>query len=271
MGKQRMTVTAKRLRKLGTAVLLGLPLAGCAPSTVIVEKEYDGALPRPAQVLVYDFAVSPDEVTLDHGLIAQLRDQGPQVPPRQAELAVGKAAQQALAQALVEQIRGLGLPVARATGDPAANQTVLELRGQFLTIDEGNRTRRVVIGFGAGRSDVQTAVQFYETLPRGRTLIARFTTDAQSGPKPGAAATMGAGAVADHLAESAAVSGGLAVVSETLSATVAADAKRTAKELVARQLGPFFVAHGWIPASALPTLEKTVQADEQKLMNELNQ
>ena len=133
-----MMVTAKRLRKLGTAVLLGLPLAGCAPTTVIVEREYDGALPRPAQVRVYDFAVSPDEVTLDHGLIAQLRNQEPQVPPRQAELAAGKAAQEALAQALVEQIQGLGLPVARATGDAAANQTVLELRGQFLSIDEGN-------------------------------------------------------------------------------------------------------------------------------------
>lgn len=164
-----MTVTAKRLRELGTAVSLGLPLAGCAPTTVVMEREYAGPLPRPARVLVYNFAVSPDDVKLDRG------------------------------------------------------------------------------------------------------LTARFTTVAQSGAKPGAAATMGAGAVADHLAESAAVSGGLAVVSETLSATVAADAKRTAKELVARQLGPFFVAHGWIPASALPTLEKTVQADEQKLMNELNQ
>lgn len=252
-------------------VLLALPLAGCAPTTVVMERENAGPLPRPERVLVYDFAVSPDDVQLDRGLIAQLRNQGQPVPPREAELAAGKAAREALAQALVEQIRALGLPVARATALPAANPTVLELRGQFLVIDEGNRTRRVVIGFGAGHSDVQTAVQVYEALPQGRTLVARFTTDARSGPKPGAAATLGAGAVADHLAESAAASGGLAVAGETLSATVAADAKRTAKELVRRHLGPFFVAHGWIPASALPTLEKTVQADEQKLMNELNQ
>ncbi|MEI8078721.1 MAG: DUF4410 domain-containing protein, partial [bacterium] len=236
-----MTVTAKRLRKLGTAVLLGLPLAGCAPTTVVMEREATGPLPRPTLVLVYDFAVSLDDVKLDRGLIAQLQNQGQPVQPRQAELAVGKAAREALAQALVEQLRALGLPVARATGEAVANQAVLELRGQFLTIDEGNRTRRVMIGFGVGHSDVQTAVQLYETLPRGRTLIARFTTDARSGPKPGAAATMGAGAVADQLAESDAVSGGLAVVSETLSATVVADAKRTAKELVGGQLGQFVV------------------------------
>ena len=262
---------AGRTRKWGAAWLLALPLAGCAPTTVIVENEYAGSLPRPTQVQVYDFAVSPDEVQLDHGLGARLRNRRQATPPGEAEQAAAQAVQNALAKALVEELQGLGLPAARAAEAPDTGQAVLEIRGQFLSIDEGNRTRRVVIGFGAGRSEVQTAVQVYEILPQGRTLVARFTTDAKSGAKPGAAATMGAGAAADHLAESAAASAGLGVVSETLGATVAADAQRTAKELVRRQLGPFFVEHGWIPASALPTLEKTVQADEKKLLDELNQ
>ena len=34
--------------------------------------EYSGKLPRPDRILVYDFAVSPDEVKLDTGLSAEI-------------------------------------------------------------------------------------------------------------------------------------------------------------------------------------------------------
>ena len=61
---------------------------------------------------------------------------------------------------------------------------------------------------------------------------------------------MGAGAVAGHLGASSVVGGGLAVGSEAFAANVEADAKRTAKA-IAKQLGQFFVAQGWIQPGAL--------------------
>jgi hypothetical protein len=60
------------------------------------------------------------------------------------------------------------------------------------------------------------------------------------------AETMGAGAVAGHLLVSAAVSGGLHVVSETMGTNVVADADRSAKG-IAKQLAKLFGQQGWIP------------------------
>lgn len=39
------------------------------------------------------------------------------------------------------------------------NEKDLMVKGQLLSTDEGNRTERVVIGLGAGRTSVQANVQ----------------------------------------------------------------------------------------------------------------
>src|SRR5215472_866860 len=50
-----------------------LALGACAPTNVGTQQDYSGApLPRPDRVIVYNFAVSPDEVELDQGLSAEL-------------------------------------------------------------------------------------------------------------------------------------------------------------------------------------------------------
>ena len=73
----------------------------------------------------------------------------------------------------------------------------LSIEGQFLTIDEGNRTRRLVIGFGAGASHVRIAVQMLETIAGQHRLVEDFYTNASSSRKPGFGPTMaGVGAVA---------------------------------------------------------------------------
>ena len=76
-------------------------------------------------------------------------------------------------------------------------------------------------------------------------LINQFGINAESGSKPGAAETMGVGAVTGHLLVSAVVSSGVAVGSEAFSANVDADAARTAKEIAA-QLKDLFLTQGWI-------------------------
>ena len=59
--------------KMKLAVLFALALAaGCAPTNVQQQSTTYTQLPRPDVVLVYDFAVSPDEVKLDTGLSAEL-------------------------------------------------------------------------------------------------------------------------------------------------------------------------------------------------------
>jgi uncharacterized protein (DUF2252 family) len=119
------------------------------------------------------------------------------------------------------------------------------IEGQFLSIDEGNRTERVVIGLGAGRTSVQALVQVYQTRPTGMVRLEEFATTARSGYKPGAAETMGMGAAAGTLAVSAAVTAGGAIASEALGANIEADARRTASD-VAEQLQNYFAQQGWI-------------------------
>lgn len=151
---------------------------------------------------------------------------------------------------LLAEIIALGLPAERATQQALAGGETLLIKGQFVSINEGNRTERVVIGLGAGRTDVKTHVQVYEKTAQGSRLLEEFRTDAKSGRKPGMAEMMGAGAAAGHLAVSAAVSSGLAFASEEFSANVDADAKRTGNE-IAKKLKEFFARQGWIPPDAM--------------------
>ena len=64
----------KRKTQLGLLILIVLAIAiGCAPTKVQQQDTTLTQLPRPDLVLVYDFAVSPDEVKLDTGLSAELK------------------------------------------------------------------------------------------------------------------------------------------------------------------------------------------------------
>ncbi len=225
--------------------VIGL-LAGCASTNVTSQSEYEGFLPKPQQVLVYDFAVSPDEVELNSGLGADIQGLVEKAPPRtDQERAIGRQVADAVANHLVTEIQALGLPASRASGPAPAGGNALEVKGQFVSIDEGNQTERVVIGLGLGRTDVKTLTQVYEQRNGTNILVNQFGINAESGDKPGAAETMGAGAVAGHLAVSAVVSSGVAVGSEAFSANVDADAERTAKK-IATQLKDLFLTEGWI-------------------------
>ena len=214
-----------------------LLLAACAPTQVQQDYETTASLPKPDSIVVYYFAVSPDEVQLDRGLGPKLAAMVKDVPVSDQEREAGHKVAYTLANDLVEELANQGLSAQRTGDVPPGLTNLLEIRGQFVSIDQGNRTKRNVIGLGAGRSDVQTHVQVYMVTPRGHRLIEEFDTEAKSGYKPGMAETMGAGVVAGHIATSAALSAGGAAASEVLGADVEADARRTAKAAGAKNRG----------------------------------
>jgi hypothetical protein len=113
-----------------------------------------------------------------------------------------------------------------------------------MAIDEGSRALRMTIGLGAGQSSVISNVQVFNVFPAGRRMVDAFEVTAQSGRKPGAAETMGAGAAAGTLATAAAVTGASTIASEAFGANVDDDAKRTAKK-IASMLSDFFAQQGW--------------------------
>ena len=240
--------------KAAVLVVIVMALAaGCGPTNVQQQKMDLTQLPRPDLILIYDFAVSPDEVKLDTGLSAELMQKYEKykgASPTAQEIKLGHKVADAVAEELVKKIRTYGLWAERGFGYPYGKGKVLMVKGQFVSIDQGNRTERVAVGLGAGRSDVQANVQVYELTPQGMQEVDTLRGTAKSGYKPGMAEMMGVGAIAGHLLVSTVVSGTVAGATEMTSATVESDGKRLADK-IAVDLGNFFVNQAWIPPDAV--------------------
>src|SRR4029077_15211783 len=133
--------------------------------------------------------------------------------------------------------------VAAAAATPVAGPS-LAVEGQVLTVDQGKRLPRMVIGFGAGATEVRTLVQIYEITNEGRQLVEDFYTTVKSSRKPGMGPMAGVGGASGMAGESAAGATGVGVLTAR-SQTVEADAKHTADQ-IAKQLKNFFVEQHWI-------------------------
>lgn len=187
---------------------------------------------------------------LDQGITARIKRATGDQPPDQQTIQAAEDTQLALAERLVAKLRSDGLP-ASIGGGPHGPGPARLVRGQIVGIDQGNRTRRALIGLGAGRSSVSADTQLYYVAD---THPPRFVTalqgQADSGHMPGAAETMGTGAVAQRVATSAVVTGVTHAAGETRVATETAEAG-TLENAIAWRIGQFATSQGWIPADAV--------------------
>ena len=195
-------------------------------------------------MLVYNFAVTPQEVQLD-AVGSAITSALDGTANSEQEIRVGHAVANALAKHLVSDIQNMGLYAERAAGPVPPPGTNVLILGQLVSIDEGNEAERMIIGLGAGRSDVEAHVQVYETVSGRRIPIEHMSGAAKSSLMPGAAETMGVGALTGHLLVSAAITAGSQVANQTLSANVDSEAGRLADK-VSDQLESLFVTQGWI-------------------------
>jgi Domain of unknown function (DUF4410) len=225
----------------GLALVIGL--FGCTDVRLV--REYSGQLPRPEQVVVHDLAVSADEVTLDKSPTTVFARNAKAGTRTEAELRTGRAVAKATSKELVSKLQAMGMPAVLASEARAGTKNVLEIKGQFVSIDEGNRFERVTIGLGAGRSAVSAVVQLYAEKDGQRILAEEFDADSKSLLTPGMAETMGAGAVAGHLGASAVVSGSTQILSEAFTQNAKADGSRMASA-VAKEMEAFFQRQNWI-------------------------
>jgi hypothetical protein len=230
------------------AAFAGLALLAACTSAESQMETAGEMQPRPEIVIVDTFAASPDEVQLDEGLSTEIEqtiraDRG--ASRTEQELQAGHRVAEAIADKLVVEIQDMGLHAERGSTVPAGTQNALLIKGQLAAIDEGNRTERLIIGLGAGRSDVRAQAQVYEMTPAGRRLVDQIEVDGKSGLAPGMAETVGAGSLAGHLVAATLVGGGVQVADEALGANVVADADRAAAG-IAKQLATLFAQEGWI-------------------------
>lgn len=202
---------------------------------------YNGSedLAKPEKVMVQDFTPVGD-IIMDESAAARLHrrlslkhgsdeDSTPEVLTQQVQAAFSKTLMEEFTKVNVQSERSLD-----AEGAPAA--AVLIVEGEFIAIDEGNKSKRIMIGFGRGASDIKTHVVVSSFVKGTRTVVLEFDVNSSSGKKPGAVATLGAGSLA--------VGAALGDAGDK-KGTAQADASRLAKA-VAKQIESFMVTQKWI-------------------------
>ncbi|AFQ50052.1 DUF4410 domain-containing protein [Burkholderia cepacia] len=248
---------AAHAKRLTSAALIAsaLVMTGCASTaatTAATATPVARTLPQVHATVVYVAAFDADAtgVKVDGGMIGKLTTlaSGSSSDEQRQQTALKTRAQ--LADALVRELRAQGIPALRADGPVPNDRDALVVQGRFDTIDAGNRRRRILIGLGAGRSEVgaSVAVLFQPAHGAPQPLDA-FSASANSGHLPGMVETAGVGAVAGRVATSAAVGAGLHGASEAKHDTVASDTDRLARS-IAKQFAAKNTTHAWVPTTS---------------------
>lgn len=227
------------------AILLVLFLTfGCASTKVSDRERYSaGKLPRPAQIIVYDFVTTPEGVASDSALSGQLA--APPTPPTAEQVELEKQLGMQIAEELAANIRAMGLSAARATSQTAAQENDIMIRGYLLSVDPGSQLKRVTLGFGSGSSELKTLVEGYQMTASGPRKLGQGSIDAAGGKMPGGALGVAA-LLVTHNPVGLAVQAGVQGYGEyTGSAKIQGRAKQTAKE-ISDQLKVRFQEEGWI-------------------------
>jgi hypothetical protein len=234
----------KRHHFLITFLLVLFLAFGCASTKVSDRERYSaGKLPRPDQIIVYDFVATLDGVAADSALAGQTS--APATPPTAEQVKVEKQLGVQIAEELAANIRAMGLSAARATSQTVAQVNDIMIRGYLLSVDQGSELKRVTLGFGSGASELKTLVEGYQMTASGPRKLGQGAIDAGGGKVPGGALGVAA-LLVTHNPVGLAVQAGVQGYGELSgSAKIQGRAKQTAKE-IADQLKIRFKEEGWI-------------------------
>lgn len=228
------------------ALLVCLILGGCAGANVKNRNELAASgLPKPQQVLIYNFAVSPEDVKQNSGLFASLSRNFGGSDQTAEEIQVGREVADALAGELALKIQGWGLNAMRGDQNTPLSQGAILVTGRFVNIDEGNRLRRTVIGLGLGQSAIDANVSVLAPSNSGYAELIQLDAHADSGEMPGAAVMGPAGAVAGA-GTAAVVATNAALGAAKNYRSAAAQQAKTMAESIAGELAKYFAQQGWI-------------------------
>ena len=232
------------LTRIGFCVLALAVAAGCASTKVSDRHEYmGGKAPRPHHIWVYDFASTPAEVPAGSALAGQPIEHP--TPQTAEQIAAGRKVGAEIATALVEEIFNMGLLAKRASAGTEPEINDLVIRGYLLSVDQGDATKRVAIGFGSGGSELTTAVEGFQVTAQGLRKLGSGTVGSEGSKTPGGAVGVAA-LIATANPAGLIVGGGMKVYGEySGSSKIEGRAKATAKE-IADQLKPKFQQQGWI-------------------------
>jgi hypothetical protein len=233
-----------KLLSRAAARLLALGLvAGCASAEITEHQAYQGEkLARPDRIIVHDFTGNPADVPPESPFAAEMART---VTPTPEQREVGQKLGAQIAEELVADLQGMGLPAVRAAGQPPPQVDDIVLRGYFVSIDEGSAGKRVLVGFGSGEAEMRSAVEGYQMTAQGLRLLGSGEVEAGGSKMPGMAVPLAVLAATANPIGLVVGGGAKLYGEETGSDTIEGAAKRTAEEIAA-QLKTAAEEQGWI-------------------------
>ncbi len=153
------------------------------------------ALPKPAVIYVADFELGAQTIHHDDGILGSRPGPVGRVTSRLSGTSEDPSARarqlvDLMANTIVKELSQAGLNAVRVRAGGAVGAQGWLVRGLFTEVDEGNRLRRAMIGFGEGQTDIQVVATVHDLSEGPPQPLYELATDASSGSKPGAAPTL---------------------------------------------------------------------------------
>jgi len=247
MKKIKLLVTRRLVRRLAIfffPACLIFVIAGCASTTVTNNGQFltGPRLPRPSRIWVYDFVASPADLPPGSFITEKELDPAPQTLE---QIQAGRDLGSTMAGQLVGQIQRTGLVAFHAQRDSKPEVNDVVFRGYLIAITEGSATKRVVLGFGAGRSELRTVVEGLQMTSQGLRPLGNATLESGGTKTPGA--SLGAATFLVTANPVGLIVGGSIKAYNEASgrSTVTGRAEKTVEE-IAKLLKQQFQEQGWI-------------------------
>ena len=183
----------------GHLLIIGcLLLAGCANVKLTGLRELS-PVPEitPSIIYVADFTLDPQSIRVETGVLpvspvsSDKSDESETLFPRLVGMPVERAVRarelvSLMATSLVEDLRNLGLNANRLSVNDQAAADGWLVRGRFIRIDEGNRIRRALVGFGDGKTELEVLTSLSDLASGAPKPFCALGTEARSSRGAGA-------------------------------------------------------------------------------------
>ncbi|MGH0037531.1 MAG: DUF4410 domain-containing protein [Myxococcota bacterium] len=225
------------------AALCGL-LLGCASTKVSDQHAYEGGvLPKPARIIVHDFAATPEDIPEWAQAHSAYAGAGAQMDEK--DLEAGRKLGQDVAKELVHDINETGMIAVRAEGQPGPQLDDIVLVGYFTSVDEGSAAERVLIGFGKGAAKIGAHAEGYRMADSGLVLLGSGNLDAGGGKSPGLVVPTVV-TIATHNPIGLVVSGAVKAAGEATGRSGAKGDAHHIADAISKVLKSQFEKQGWI-------------------------
>jgi Domain of unknown function (DUF4410) len=219
-------------------------LLGCASTKVTQQTSMMApGLGRPNKILVYDFVASATDVPAGSSIAGAVGP--PSESPSAEQVQTGRRLGALIADDLVADIQGMGLPAVHAVPGTSPQVGDGVIRGYLVSVEGGGVVKRFVIGFGYGTSEMDTVVEGYIMTPQGLRKLGSGTLSSSGNKTPGAivpaAVTIATGNPIGLI-----VVGGTKVLGEATGRNTLEGRARATADEIADQLRIRFQDRGWI-------------------------